>query len=159
MNEQTEQPQVERVADRRRFLIGGAAAAGAAWVAPAVIGSVSSAAGAATQLFSSSTPGETSGITVPANREVSFTITGGGGGGGNDCGSRDGQTGAGGSGTTITGTIPAQASAYSLTAIVAGGGVRGWTTGGAGGSGRVPGGAGGNRGDSGAGSGGGGGGA
>ena len=154
--------------DRRQFVKRGtllSGAVGAAWAAPTVFDSFASPAAAATipsgtVLIDESNPG-TSLVEIPANRQVAFELVGGGGGGGGF------YSFCGGSGTKVTGTLAAQASAYTLTYTVASGGGGGQAyingssgyLGGTGGSGLRPGGAGGRTNAGGPGAGGGGGGA
>lgn len=135
--------------DRRQAVKRGAmitGAVGAAWATPMVFDSVASPAAAATNPVKVDTgiPG-TGSITIPANRQVKFELVGGGGGGGGY------YSFCGGSGTKVTGTIAAQASAYTLNYQVAAGGGGGQAyingssgyLGGPGGTGFRPGGAGG----------------
>ena len=137
--------------DRRQFVKRGtllSGAVGAAWAAPTVFDSFASPAAAATipsgtVLIDESNPG-TSLVEIPANRQVAFELVGCGGGGGGF------YSFCGGSGTKVTGTLAAQASAYTLTYTVASGGGGGQAyingssgyLGGTGGSGLRPGGAG-----------------
>ncbi len=101
--------------DRRRLLQRGAILAGAV-AAPIVYDSFAAPALASgTSLYDSETPG-TAVRTIPANRQVSFTIIGGGGGGSSFQGYN------GGSGTKLTGTIASSTSSRDVNIVVAGGG-------------------------------------
>lgn len=143
--------------DRRAFLHragAGAAAGGALWIAPAVVGSATSfAAGSEVDPTTTTTstipvappfsndwtvPGSDSKV-VPIGKTVTFTLIGGGGAGGNKQGFN------GGHATVVSGTIPPQDFEYTLDFVVAQGGQASTTlhVGGAGGTGAPAGGNGG----------------
>src|SRR5699024_9783836 len=91
---------------RRRFLIGGAGAVGAAgiaWAAAEVLGRVTVAHAAGTAFFSTTTCGPYTAPAFPAGRDMDYQISGGGGGGGTSVLTTYGGTG--GAGTLLTGTI------------------------------------------------------
>ena len=111
--------------DRRTLLKRAGVIAGAAWVAPTIVDSLTSPAAAGTPVCSatfatSTTPGGPYTLTVPANCKVTYSIRGGGGGGGAN-GVVNGA--AGGNATTLGGFIPAQTAAYTLTYYVGGPGI------------------------------------
>lgn len=109
--------------DRRTLLKRGALLAGAAWAAPVVIDSFASPAWAAgTEKLNQTTYNSTIiSVAVPAGVKIDYDMSGAGGGGGAntnnnipDSGNSRNKGGNGGAGTKLTGTIPAQGSAYTL---------------------------------------------
>lgn len=113
---------------RRKLLRAGAVAAGVVIASSTVVGSIDLPEAAAADSspnttvtlpqsgsYTSSTPG-TAAVQIPAGRAVTFTLIGGGGGGGSCQGYN------GGAASKLTGTIPAQASNYTLDVTVAAGG-------------------------------------
>lgn len=110
--------------DRRTLVRRGALVAGTAWAAPLIHGSFASPAAAASgPLTTTPAPptrhthtedtynGAPIEVEIPAGSAVQYVISGAGGGGG---GATIGAGGTGGAGTELTGTIPAQGSAYTL---------------------------------------------